>query len=201
MRISLFVLFLATTARAEDSPPFPVNALALPLVSQQTSYSCGAASLLSVLYYWGAFDGDERDLYSPLHTTHDGTEPEPMARHARKLGLEARYAFDASVEDLTRALAAGETVILSVQAWSHGKKDLARDWDDGHYIVLIALDAQRAFAMDPSVRGGYAWLTVDELLTRWHDVERVHGRDVHRQHMAIFIHGKSPARRPPAHIE
>jgi hypothetical protein len=55
------------------------------------------------------------------------------------------------------------------------------------------------YAMDPSAESGYAWLDLDELLTRWHDYVVEGGRVERLQHMAVFIggttHGHARARR------
>lgn len=178
----------------------PAGALPVPLVRQATHYSCGAAALLSILYYWHKYDGNEASLYHDLATTEaDGTEPESIAKVAReKFGLIARYRREVSVEELAAALARGETVIVDLQAWAEPvPRDWSSDWDDGHYVVLVALDGRRAYFMDPSTAGGYAFLRRDELMPRWHDVEG-HGGAAHRvQHMAIFIAGHDHARGYP----
>lgn len=179
--------------RADRAPPLPADALSVPLVRQATSYSCGPAALLAVLYYWQAFDGQESDLYAALHTTEqDGTEPYNIERVARdQYGLDARYRTDVTVDELRTALAGGQTVILDLQAWQDRAQPWDGDWDDGHYVVLVALDGQSLFAMDPSAGGAYAWLPLDEFVTRWHDVETKNNRDRKRQHMAIFVSGRA----------
>ena len=69
-------------------------------------------------------------------------------------------------------------------------RDWSSDWDDGHFVVLVAMDAQRLYAMDPSSDRGWSWLDLDEFVTRWHDYVKEGGRIVHLQHMAVFIAGK-----------
>jgi predicted double-glycine peptidase len=178
----------------------PAGALPVPLVRQATRYSCGAAALLSILYYWQKYDGNESSLYHELETTESyGTEPESIAKVARdKFGLAARYRSDVTLAELAAALARGETVIVAVQAWAEPvPRDWSRDWDDGHYVVLVALDKRRAYFMDPSTAGGYAFLGRDELVQRWHDVEGHGGNEQRRQHMAIFIAGHDHLRGYP----
>jgi len=175
----------------------PANALAVPLVSQATSYSCGAAALQAVLYYWEAYDGNESALYAALGTTPEkGTEPRSIVKVAKSFGLDAIYRWDVSLDDVRRGYAGGDTVILDLQAWqeSKEKRDWASDWDDGHYVVLVAIDDTRVFAMDPSAHYGYASLPIAEFVARWHDYEENDAGRVYIQHMAIFIHGR-------AHVE
>jgi hypothetical protein len=93
-----------------------------------------------------------------------------------------------------RAWTAGDTVILDLQAWQDEgkpKRDWQSDWDDGHYIVLVAMDDRLLYAMDPSGHYGYAEIPIPELLVRWHDYEEHDAGRVYIQHMAIFIHGKT----------
>lgn len=191
----------ATTGRAARGDGLPAGALAVPLVRQATHYSCGAAALLAILYYWDEYDGNESSLYEPLHTTEAlGTEPYMIEKVAReKFGLEARYRTDVTLADLARALAAGETVIVDLQAWPEKEpRDWRQDWDDGHYVVLVALDAQRIYFMDPSTAGAYAWIARGELEPRWHDVEEHDQQQRHLSHMAIFIRGRHARRGYPA---
>jgi predicted double-glycine peptidase len=177
----------------------PPNALAVPVVEQQTDYSCGPATLMAILRYWQRPVASEQELYPALHTTvKDGTEPFMIEAVARAHGLHAEYRIGATVDDLRAALAAGTTVIVDLQAWRDTPHPWRNDWDDGHYIVLVAIDGDRLYAMDPSADDGYSWLTLGELEERWHDFEMRDGKRRNLQHMAVFIsgdaHGSSGAR-------
>jgi predicted double-glycine peptidase len=191
--VRIFLLFLATAS----AQSLPKDHLSVPLVRQATTYSCGAAALLSIFYYWNVYDGPEVSLWKRLHTTEkDGTEPEPIARVARELHLRAQVRREVSLEEVRAALARGETVILDLQAWPDKKRDWSSDWDDGHYVVLVGADERFFYVMDPSTPAEYAYLAIDEFLTRWHDEERVGGKWKHVQHLAIFISGPQPSPRP-----
>jgi predicted double-glycine peptidase len=186
----------APGAGAEPAPSLPKNALPLPLIRQATEYSCGVASLLSILYYWKAYDGGESSLYERLGTTpKDGTEPDKIAEVARSFGLSARLQEGASVDDLRRALRAGETVVLDLQAWrgeAAKKKAWKELWDEGHYVVLAGMDATFLYAMDPSAAAGYAYLPISEFAERWHDYSDRGGKRRDFHNAAIFIKGKVP---------
>jgi hypothetical protein len=71
------------TAADYPSLPLPANMLFVPLYLQQTNYSCGPASVLSLLWYWkwNQFQNTtEQQLYTPLDTSVVyGTNPQPMA--------------------------------------------------------------------------------------------------------------------------
>jgi predicted double-glycine peptidase len=178
-------------AACAHAVPIPAGALPVAAVQQQTEYSCGPAALLAILRYWQRAGGAcEKDLYAPLDTTaKDGTEPTALERVARAHGLEARYRTGVTVEELRRALAAGQTVIVDLQAWRDRLVPWSRDWDDGHYVVLVAMDARRAYVMDPSSDTGYSWIALEELDERWHDFELREGKPVRLQHAAVFIGG------------
>ena len=184
---SLLVTGLVASAGCAHLPP---NALGVPVVEQQTDYSCGPATLLAVLRYWKQPASCEQELYPALHTTpKDGTEPFMIEAVARTKGLRAEYRIGATVDDLRSALAAGATVTLDLQAYRDTRRRWEVDWDDGHYVVLVAIEGGRIYAMDPSADHGYSWLAIDELLTRWHDFEMRDGQRRNLQHMAVFISG------------
>jgi predicted double-glycine peptidase len=165
-------------------------------VRQRTDYSCGPAALLSILKYWRAFDGDETALYGPLETDpKHGTEPAKLREVARRYGLRAEMRQGMVVGDLRRALAAGESVILVIQAWREGPSARLpwRDvWDDGHYVVLAALDEANAYFMDPSTPGAYAYIPLAELPERWHDYEDRHGPVERFHRLGLRIRGERP---------
>lgn len=180
----------------------PAGALGVPVVAQATDYSCGPAALTAVLRYWQRPVADERELYAPLHTTaKDGTEAYMLEAVARERGLRADYRIGASVDDLRAALAAGTTVILDLQAWRDDPHPWASDWDDGHYVVVVAIDGERLYAMDPSADHGFSWLTVGELGERWHDYELRDGRRRNLEHMAVFISGDGHVTAPGGRVE
>jgi predicted double-glycine peptidase len=160
----------ALLARPPASPP--PDALGVPLVRQETDFSCGPAALLAVLRYWGVDEGnEEHDLYGELHTTSvEGTEGGPMAAVARSRGLTAFAAAGAQRSDLEAALSEGGTVILNVQA--PDPSDDPDDVDDGHFVVLMGADERGAYVMDPSLEGAYGFLSWPALEQRWHDLTR-----------------------------
>ncbi|MBI3557249.1 MAG: C39 family peptidase [Deltaproteobacteria bacterium] len=128
----------------------------------------------------------------------DGTDSKKIVEVARKFGLEASVAEQVTFEELKRALAAGYTPILEIQAWPTNEKRPAswrEVWDSGHYVVLTALTDEWAYTMDPSVPASYTYLPISELLDRWHNVDEPVGAPGRPyQHLAILIHGKNPSR-------
>lgn len=204
--LSLFskiFIFANSTASLLPSPLItpPPSHLPIPIIRQATEYSCGAASLLAVLYYWRVYDGTESSLYKMLNTTEaEGTDPLYMVKAARGFGLKAYMKEHLKLSDLRSALRRGDTVILDLQAWrikEEEKLPWKKVWESGHYIVLTAMDNHYLYAMDPSAGAGYAYLALNEFLTRWHDYER-RGDKIKKYHrLGIFIRGKKPIQRFP----
>ncbi len=130
-----------------SQPKLPVNALPLPTMPQATDYSCGPATLLSVLVYWQAYEGNEEDLYPILGTTRkDGTHPVALTEGAKLLGLDATLRTGMTLQDLRNALRLGQTVILDIQAWKDSDGPIVdwKDvWNEGHYVALIGITAVR----------------------------------------------------------
>ena len=197
----LSALVVALPSPAISSPRLPRRSLPVPLVRQATDYSCGAAALLSVLFYWNAFDGKESDLYDLLKLSpQDGAPPENIAAAAAHFGLKAGVSENLTIDELRLALERGETPIVDLQAWREpgSKKPWREEWEDGHYAVLVGLDKKNAYLMDPSSPGAYAWLPLDELVERWHDYEDRGGIHRRTNRLAILISGKRASRQYPA---
>lgn len=166
--------------------------LALPNVQQTTDFTCGAAVLEAVLAYYGE-ETYEADLARELGATpDDGVSPDAIVRVAKAHHLQADLRQGLAVDDLRRAVAGGIPVLLAVQAWPYmPRTHFADDWDDGHYVVVVAVERDRIVFEDPSLLGSRGVLTRAELEDRWHDADG--GR--RNFHLGIFFSGKSPA--PP----
>ncbi len=180
--------------------PLPKNVIPVPLIEQQTDYSCGDVATLAILRYWKNArykDVPETALYGPLHTTEqDGTEPQPIADYLdHEPGLHAQFRSSAAgvpaeITDLQHALDEGDPTIVDLQAWQDvpSVKDLkpwVTDWADGHYVVLIGRDGEHLYFMDPSTPRHYAYIPEAEFRDRWHDT--LGPDNVHVWHMAVFV--------------
>ncbi|HNW43052.1 MAG TPA: C39 family peptidase [Elusimicrobiales bacterium] len=195
------LLFSLAACAGGSAPALPRNALPVPIVRQSSSYSCGSAALLAVLFYWQVYDGNESGLAQLTGTTPAaGTTPQGIIRGAQKFGLSASYRENVTAADLAAALARGETVIVDIQAWPDkpGELPWAKRREDGHYLVLTALDAKYAYFMDPSVGSGYTYIPLPELFERWHDYEELETGVWNNKQLAIFISGKTPLKKYPA---
>jgi predicted double-glycine peptidase len=190
---------LAMTSRASGTSRAP-HLLPVPLISQATPWTCGAASLMAALIYFGVFDEPESRLDDELGATpENGVDPEHIAAEARRYGLDAAVKTELTLTDLAAELARGSIVIVALQAWpSDPSANPETGWEDGHYVVVVGLDAGRVYAMDPSVRTGYAYLTRDAFVRRWHDYDVVDGRRQAYARLGIVLRGPSPMPSYPA---
>ena len=199
--LGALALFSVCACARPAAPLLPHNALPVPIVRQSAGHTCGAATLLAVLFYWQVYDGNESGLTAVTGTTPaEGTTPQGIVRGAQKYGLTARYKEMVTVAQLREALDRGETVILDIQAWPDkpGEMPWAKRREDGHYLVLTALDNKYAYFMDPSVGIGYTYIPLAELTERWHDYEKLKSGVWENKQLAIFIGGKNPLKKYPA---
>lgn len=178
--------------RVFSGPKLPPNAAPVPLVAQETDFSCGPAALLAALRYFGVDEGaTEHDLYGELGTTSKwGTSPEPMAAAAQARSLDADYEVGFSLEGLRRVLDLGGIAIVGIQAWSDDDEDIEwnSDTGDGHYVVAIGMDDENVYCMDPSLEDVYGYMPIEEFVSRWHDVE---SDGTFEHHPAIVIRGSA----------
>lgn len=192
--LGVILLSLFSLGLKQDAKPLPV-----PLIRQATPYSCGPAALLSVLFYWQVYDEGEKSLYAPLKTTEaHGTDPIHIAHFAKELGLKVELRENVTLREIRQALDRKEPVIVDFQAWADEPTDYKNNWEDGHYAVVNGMDESRIYFMDPSVPAGYAYLTHQDFLDRWHDYEMRDGVLVKTYQLAIFVRGEKPLFKMPA---
>lgn len=195
---------LAVAGRPHQAPVLPANAIRLPLHTQETSYSCGPASLLPVLQYWTQYSGKEKDLYYPLKTDKKaGTDPRNIVKYLETLPLKVSMREHTDLSTLRSAVERGTTVIVDYQAWREDTQVPWKDrWEDGHYSVVIGMDVEYLYFMDPSTDGNYAYIPIPEFLERWHDFEKTDGVLWKNYELAIFIEGANafPLVQPPTKL-
>jgi len=176
-------------AADEDSKSFRL----LKRTRQTTEYSCGPSALQSVLSYWGK-EVDETELMKLLHTTaEEGTYPDDIARGARALGFEAEVKDNLTLDEVARITADGTPMIALGQVWRSARNATAsveEEWDNGHYIVVLAVDENYVYFQDPYVRMSKAFAPRKDFEDHWHQVM---GGDVEKNpklmHLGILIRG------------
>ena len=167
--------------------------LRIPHVCQAYTWTCGPACLAAVLYYWGAFDGSETELYEACGTTEQGTTPQGLVACAQEYGAGAVLRTDMLLSELRNAVACGITCILLVQAWAETPTDYRTSDVDGHYVVLCDITEHGLIVMDPSIPARYGTIPLDDFLRRWHDNDN--GAQYVRA--AILVNSEAPAEHWP----
>ncbi|HRR44578.1 MAG TPA: C39 family peptidase [Mesotoga sp.] len=146
--------------------------LRLPMVRQSTCYTCGVASLQSILRYYG-IERREDVLAAELGADYEtGTNHRKIIEFSLANGFNVEKKLNMSIDDLKAFLRAGIPVMCVIQAWPDSPPIDWKDvWDCGHYVVAIGYDSERIFFMDPSTLGNYTYIPNEEFLDRWHDID------------------------------
>jgi len=198
--VALGATLLGAHAIEASLPLSPPPLLPIPLVSQARPWSCGAAALMAAFLYFRVYDDAESILDAELGVTAEaGTRVDSIVAEARRYGLQADARVGLTFEDLERGLSRGDVVIVALQAWAtRAVADWRTNWEDGHYVVVVGLSRERIYVMDPSVRTGYAYLTRDQFLARWHDYDLDHGHRTTFERLGIVLRGSARLARYPA---
>jgi len=152
------------------------NAIRIPVpdTTQQTDYTCGAASLEAVSKYFGVGPDWEPEFKDDMRMPRSGADPEHIIRAAKKYGLRFKEFYPMSLGQLRSCVDRRRPVILMLQAWGQTQEGKARRgykrmWDDGHWVVAIGYDNEGVFFEDPSLQAVRGFLAFPELEERWHD--------------------------------
>lgn len=173
LALSGAVLFLSGCAYMKE----PVSAdagnehlILLPTVRQATDHTCGVASLQSILMYDG-IDCREDILAEKLHAK-DHAGIDDIERCMTDYGFKVTQYRKMSLDELKKLIDRRLPVLVCVQAWEPScvtAEQYRREWDSGHWVVVIGYDADNIYVMDPSTLGNYAYVPVGEFMARWHD--------------------------------
>lgn len=159
----------------------------LPKTVQQTDYTCGAAALRAICAYYGCGPATEHEVVADMGFGEAGSDPAHVLHAVRRYGLMHREYRPMTAHQLARSLDRGRPVLLMLQAWRDGGARAWRDvWDSGHWVVAIGYDARGVYFEDPSLADARGFLAHDALDERWHDIEGVEERRVHRYGIAIW---------------
>jgi predicted double-glycine peptidase len=166
----------------------------LHIGKQTYDYDCGAQALQTVMQYYGKEDIDGDELIEALGTSEEGTPPEAMIRVARQYGFEVMSGTQWSLNQVKQYVDAGTPVIVLLQAWADHymtHDDWRRDWDNGHYAIVIGLNKDVLLFEDPATIRR-TWLREREFLARWHDINLKTGEKF--EHFGMVLLGKQPAK-------
>jgi predicted double-glycine peptidase len=163
----------------------------LPTGRQTFDFDCGAKALQILMAYYG-MDISEGDLMKELKCDAHGCPVQNMISVAEAKGFQVVRKSGLSLEEVKRYVDEKHPVLVLVQAWAERFMTL-EDWksddDDGHYVIVIAHADGVIVFEDPS-SFHRTWLTEEEFMARWHDVDpRTHRR---LEHFGMVLLGKKP---------
>ena len=174
----------------------------IPDVIQMNDSSCGVGVFQAAAMYFGHWGYQEEFARSLGTTPAQGTHPSRLVKGLQELGLDARMVEHYSLEAMKEDLRQGRVVIIDYQAWGDtAGKDYSKEWEDGHYSILIGFNDQAIFIEDPSLLGTRGYLTNEEFLTRWHDYEIENGKRREYNQMAIIVKGGEVRQPEFSHID
>jgi ABC-type bacteriocin/lantibiotic exporter with double-glycine peptidase domain len=140
----------------------------VPLCRQETEYTCGEACVQSILGCYG-LDFRQDQLAQILDSKPIlGTDYRKIIHFMKKLGFQATFMENMSIDRLKCFINEGITPLLQIQAWAEKDVDYTSDWKDSHYVIACGYDGDRIFFMDPMTLGNYTYLPAEELMKRWH---------------------------------
>jgi len=162
--------------------------LEIPFQDRQgTNYTCGADSVQKVLVYYGE-DYREMNLAEILKSDpENGTLVKNIVDFFHSKGFKAVVKEKMTIKDLIKHIDRNIPVIIMIQAWGDTGKDYSKDWDDGHYVVVMGYTKDKLIIADPALFT-LGYIPKKELVKRWHDVDG----DKKTYQLGISVFGKKP---------
>ena len=148
------------------------NLIRVPLARQNANYTCGVASLQSILGYYN-FDKRMDVLSAEVKPDQEkGTNYLNIASFAKSLGFDVNIRTNMTLDELKKHIDQKRPILLAIQAWADSKSSYSSSQnEDGHYVVAIGYDDKNFFFMDPATLGHYTYIPAEEFAARWHDYD------------------------------
>jgi len=139
--------------------------LKVPHNAQKTSYTCGPASVMSVLQYFNKEIESEAQAAQDIGTTvSQGSRSGQLAKYMRSHGCHVRISHNTSFAQICAAVKAKRPVIVLFQRSK--KKDT---WKDGHWAVVVGCTKTHIVLSDSAVLKKRSRLLYDTFEKRWYD--------------------------------
>lgn len=129
-------------------------------ISKQTKGFCGPFSLKMILDYYG-LEKSIDELAETIHATHDyGCDPIDIVEGAKKLGFEAFYKKNSSIEEVKKYVAVNIPVIVE---WFSPE-------DFGHYTPVVGFENHQILLAD-SLLGDVRKMDIKKFMYRWFELD------------------------------
>jgi ABC-type bacteriocin/lantibiotic exporter with double-glycine peptidase domain len=151
---------------------------------------CGPASLKMVLAYYGTEKDEEEIAVKCGRDPNFGTDDKCLKEAAEGYGFKAEIQNEASFEDVQNWL--DKKVPVIVDWFTRGRSDYDdSEVADGHYSVVVGLDAENIYLQDPEI-GKLRTVDRDDFMRVWFDFKGDHitlwDDMIIRQLIAIYPH-------------
>ena len=97
--------------------------------------------------------------------------------------------------------------MVAIQAWleTDPPPDWSKNWEDGHWVIVIGMDDEKVYFEDPAILGSRGWLPQAEFLARWHDYQGEppcdDAQDALLEQLSITVKGKFIENAAYTHID
>ena len=164
------------------------NILDFPYFVQSTSYTCGVACVLGILWYYGDRKRREMLLEKKLEVDEDEwAEIENIVQFFKKENFKVD-SRKMTLRDLEKYLDRWIPIIVLYQARSKKKIDYIKTSHEGHYAVVIGYNKDYLFLADPVIHAT-VYITKEDFMIRWHQED---GDGTENIQHGIAVYGKKP---------
>lgn len=131
------------------------------VVFKQTKGFCGPFSVKSVLDYYGVEKGVD-EIAEIIHATPDyGCDPKDIVEGVKKIGLNAFYKKNSSIDEVKKYVECGIPVIVE---WFSPE-------DNGHYTPVVGFEGDEILLAD-SLLGDIRKLNIEKFVFRWFELDK-----------------------------
>lgn len=129
---------------------------------QETQWTCSAACLTAVLRYYGIPTSERKcGVYIKVRKN-KGAETTDIVNAAKAMGYES-YEKSFTLDEARDLTDKGTPIICDIQSFTKPGA--------GHYVVLVGIEGDRVYLMDPNTKGNSRELSLSEFRDRWFDYE------------------------------
>lgn len=129
---------------------------------QETQWTCSAACLKSVLTFYGIPTSERKcGVYIKVRKN-KGAETTDIVNAAKAMGYDS-YEKSFTIDEARDLTDKGIPIICDIQSFTKPGA--------GHYVVLVGIEGDRVYLMDPNTKGNSRTISLTEFRDRWFDHE------------------------------
>jgi len=138
-----------------------------PEIQQVYDFDCGAASMRTLMTYYGS-DIREGEIMEIAGTSKDfGTKTSGLKSVAEKAGMKYKMG-SMTIKELKDLISKAVPVQVLIQAWSGEENfEYGFDFNNGHYVVAVGFDEEGKIYFEDPWASARVWMTEEEFDKRW----------------------------------